>query len=449
MAMRNTTTATPQVNGTQASSPSGQAWTGAFEAPTEDAFAQTGSHGNQTYRIAVSTNVAVPAGAQIRIRLSDPGFTSGDGAGPLQIGAASVSTDYYQAIPGQTPVALTFGSSSSVTLPEGGDVYSNPLTLPFAWNPGTSLMISVWLQNSSLTYVPGDAVPSGASEYVSAYNSGNQTEDTTGTPFANSWAGSVSVLTAVDVTTPSAILAGVTSPGSPTVVVAGDNVIDGWTSGNKAQTDVLNNPSQRLAGQLASQGLTSGYGVVDAGLIVNQVLADLPIYGGMGLLTRLDRDVLAEPNVGTVVIDQGLEDNLLQAGSQTIQTNLENAYQVLAAELGSFGVNVIIADLTPCGGYSSSASSCSTAVDTARQTLNSYIDGGPVPPGGSAPPPCPADFDLALSNGASPEALQSAFDAGDHVNLTLGSSGGYAALAPAVATTGCIAPNITPLPVTP
>jgi hypothetical protein len=449
MALRNTTTATPQANGTQASSPSGQAWTGAFEAPTEDAFAQTGSHGNQTYRIAVSTNVAVPAGAQIRIRLSDPGFTSGDGAGPLQIGAASVSTDYYQAIPGQTPVALTFGISPSVTLPEGGDVYSNPLTLPFAWNPGASLMISVWLQNSSLTYVPGDAVPSGSSEYMSAYNSGNQTEDTTGTPFANSWVGSVSVLTAVDVTTPSATLAGAPSPGSPTVVVAGDNVIDGWTSGNHAQTDVLDNPSQRLAGQLASQGLTSGYGVVDAGLIVNQVLADLPIYGGMSLLSRLDRDVLAEPDVGTVVLDEGLEDNLLQAGSQTIQTNLENAYQVLAAELGSFGVNVIIADLTPCGGYSSSASSCSTAVDAARQTLNSYIDGGSVPPGGSAPPPCPADFDLALSNGASPEALQSAFDAGDHVNLTLGSSGGYAALAPAAASTGCIAPNVTPLPATP
>ncbi len=457
MALRNTTTATPEANGTQVASPSGQAWTGAFEAPTEDAFGQTGSHGNQTYRIAVSTNVPVPAGSAIRIKLSDPGFTSGDGAGALTIGAASVATDFYQAIPGQTPVALTFGSSSSVTLPEGGDVYSNPVTLPFAWNPGTSLMVSVWLQNASLTYVPGDAWPSGGSEYVSAYNSGNQTEDTTGTPFANSWIGSVTVLTAVDVTTPA--VAGV-SPGSPTVVVAGNNLIDGWTSGNTAQTDVLNSPSQRLAGQLASQGLTPGYGVVDAGLVINQVLADLPVYGGMSLLSRLDRDVLAEPDVGTVVIDEGLEDNLLQAGSQDIQTNLENAYQVLAAELGSFGVNVIIADLTPCGGYSSSASSCSAAVETARQTLNSFIDGGSVPPGGSAPPPCPAPFDQALTNNASPEALQAAYDAGDHVNLTLGSAGGYAALAGATANgvsnangtfSGCsfaIAPNVNPLPPT-
>lgn len=448
--LRNTTTATPEVNGTKASTPSQQAWTGAFEAPTEDAFAQTGSHGNQTYRISVSTNVPVPAGAQIRVKLSDPGFTSGDGAAPLQIGAASVSTDFFQAIPGQTPVALTFGGSAFATLPEGGDIYSDPLTLPFAWNPGTSLMISVWLQNAALTYVPGDAWPSGGSEYISAYNTGNQTEDTTGTPFANSWIGSVSVLSAVDVTTPSATIAGEANPGAPTIVVAGDdNLTDAWTSGNHAQTDVLNNPSQRLAGQLASQGLTSGYGVVDAGLVINQALADLPVFGGMSLLSRLDRDVLAEPDVGTVVINVGQEDNLLQAGSQAIQTNLQNAYQVLAAELGAFGINVIIGDLTPCGGYSSSASSCSTAVDTARQTLDSFIDGGSVPPGGSAPPPCPADFDQAVTNGASPEALQTAFDAGDHVNLTLGSAGGYAALAPAVAITGCIAPNITPLPATP
>jgi hypothetical protein len=36
-----------------------------------------------------------------------------------------------------------------------------------------------------------------------------------------------------------------------------------------------------------------------------------------------------------------------------------------------------------------------------------------------------ADFDTAVSNGASPEALQTADDIGDHVNLT---AAGYAAL---------------------
>lgn len=440
VAVRNTTTATPEVSGSQAASPSGSAWTGAFEAPTEDAFAQTGSPGNETVRMPVSTNIAVPAGAQIRIRLSDPGFTSADGAAPLQIGAATVATDYYQAIPGQTPVALTFGGSTSVTIPVGGDVYSDPLPLPFAWSPGQSLLISLWLKNATLTYLPGNAWPAAGSEYLSASGSGNQTGDTTGTPFSAGWNGNVTALTGVDVTSPAATLGGIASPGAPTVVVAGNNVIDGWTSGNTAMSDSAHNPSQRLAGQLGSQGLAAGYGTVDAGLGVNQVLADLPVYGGMSLLTRLDRDVLAEPDVGTVVIDQGLQDVLTQAGSTTMQGQLENAYTVLEGELTSFGVNVITADLTPCGGYSSSASSCSSAVDGARQSVNSFVDGG----GGA--PNCPALFDAAVSNGASPEALLPAADAGDHVNLSGGPSGGYAALAPAVGSSGCpLMPNATPL----
>ncbi len=41
-----------------------------------------GHLGNQTVRIAVSPNVSVPAGAEIRIRLSNPGFWSTDDAGP-------------------------------------------------------------------------------------------------------------------------------------------------------------------------------------------------------------------------------------------------------------------------------------------------------------------------------------------------------------------------------
>lgn len=43
---------------------------------------------------------------------------------------------------------------------------------------------------------------------------------------------------------------------------------------------------------------------------------------------------------------------------------------------------------------------------------------------------CEADFDKALTApGSSPETLATAYDDGDHANLTLGTSGGYAALA--------------------
>jgi hypothetical protein len=456
LALRNTTTATPEVNGTSEASPSGQAWTGAFEAPAEDAFGpSSGTFGNQTIRLFVSSNVSVPAGAQIRIRLSDPGFTSGDGAPPIQIGAATIATSYVGATPAQTPVPLTFGGASSVRIPVGGDVYSDPLTLPFSITSGqpsgdTELLVSLWVENASLAYLPADAWPPGAFEELSAVNSGNQTA-AGATPFSGAAGGTLSgetsVLTGLDVTTPAETADGMASPGEPTVVVAGDNLIDAWTSGNDALSDNLDNPSQRLAGQLASRGLASGYGVVDAGLAVNHVLSDLPGYGGMSLINRLDRDVLAEPDVATVVIDEGLEDVLSNPGSTTVQDNLQQAYDVLASQLGAFGINVIIGDLTPCGGYSSSAGSCSAAVDTVRQAVNSFIDDDQVQPGGSAPPPCAADFSTTVGNtSSSPETLKATYDAGDHVNLTFGLTGGYAALAGATASTGCIAPNINPVP---
>jgi hypothetical protein len=466
LAMRNTTTATPEVNGTSAAAPAGQAWTGAFEAPIQDSYSQAaGTFGNETIRMGVSSNVTVPAGAQIRIRLSDPGFTSPDGAPPLQIGAATIATSYYGSIPGQTPVPLTFGGATSVTIPAGGDVYSDPLTLPFAITGGqpsgdTGILVSLYIANASVPYVPTQAWPSGGSEWVTAVDSGNQTESQSATPFSSSgggsWYGGTMILSGIDVTTPAETLGGVASPGEPTVVVAGDNIIDGWTSGNHAQSDVLDNPSQRLAGQIASQGYAAGYGVVDAGISVNMVPSDLPIFGGMSLLARLDRDVLSEPDVGTVVLDEGLEDVLYNGGSAAVQNNVEQAYGVLANQLGAFGINVIIGDLTPCGGYSSSASSCSAAVETARKAVNTYVDGYSVPPGsppsGAAMlPPCPAGFDAAVSasTSADPEVLQSAYDAGDHVNLTLGTSGGYAQLAKAVNATGCIAPNVEPVPPAP
>jgi hypothetical protein len=455
LALRNTTTTTPEVGGAAPSSPDGQAWTAAFESPIEDAYLPPAGEtfGDQTVRIDLAPNVSSAAGtADVRIRLSNPGFLSDDGTGPLVIGAATIAQSYYGYIPSQDPVPLTFGGSTSVTIPEGGDVYSDPLPLPFAITAGKPLLISLWIKNSSVPLLPMNSWASGANASLAPSSTPNETQDTSATPFSGSgsyFIGAVPVLTGLDVTTAAETIDGVSSPGDPTVVVAGDNVIDGFSS--DAQPDALDIPSQRIAGQLASQGLAAGFGVVDAGVQSNKVVADGNAGGGVSLLARLDRDILTEPDVGTVVIDEGLQDVLSNDGSTAVQDNLEAAYGILASQLGAFGINVIIGDLTPCGGYSNSTvgDSCSTAVETVRETVNSYIDDAEVPPGGSAPPPCPAAFDAAVSasTSASPEVLQAAYDAGDHVNLTLGTTGGYAALAHAVAATGCIAPNAnTPAP---
>jgi hypothetical protein len=228
------------------------------------------------------------------------------------------------------------------------------------------------------------------------------------------------------------------------VVVAGDNVIDGGTS--KAVSDASEAPSQRLAGQLAAQGLASGYGVVDAGIQANQVVNDGSAAGGVSLLARLDRDILAEPDVGTVIVDEGLEDMLQDAGATVAAGNLEDAYQAIEGQLNAFGINVIITTLTPCTGYvnSSAGDSCSAAVDAGRQDVNSTTVKD------TSPPYCYADLDAAVSNAATPEALAGGDNAGDGVNLTLAGPGsGYGVLAPAVfsgADTCALLPGNYPLP---
>jgi hypothetical protein len=465
MSFRNTTTETPvqppaatQVTApcstTPCTSPSGQGWTGAFVSPAEDAWARSsGSWGNQTIRLAVSPDISAPPGADIRIRLSDPGFLSADGSGPLNIGAASIALQSQQAVPAGTPTALSFGGGKIVTIPEGGDVYSDPLSLPFAVTAGQSLLVSLWLTNSSPPVLPGNSWSSGASEWVAPTGTGDNTADQTGTPFTGSGSsssGSTSILTGIDVTT----AAGTASPGDPTVVVAGNNVTDG--SSSSPFSDALNAPSQRLAGQLVSQNLATGFGVVDAGIEANQVLSDGSGSGGVSLLARFDRDVLAEPDVGTVIVNQGLED-LLQASAGTTQItsdlaagSLDAAYSALIGQLNAAGINVIFATLTPCSGYANgtqgdscttgsgdSSLSCqqrststTTTVDNSRDTVNFDICNGGL---SQVPFPCYADFDGAVTNNASPEALAAPDDAGDHVNL---SPAAYRALAPAV-TNGC------------
>jgi hypothetical protein len=313
-----------------------------------------------------------------------------------------------------------------VTIPEGGDIYSDPLQLPFAVTTGQQLLVTMWLKNSYLPDLPENSWASGGQTWFAPATTPNETLDTTGTPFTGSgsyWAGATVVLTGVDVTTPATTLNGQPSPSAPTVVVAGNNLTDAATT--SAFSDASDAPSQRLAGQLVSGGDAGGTGVVDAGIEANQVMSDGTAAGGVSLLARLDRDVLAEPDVGTVIINEGLEDLLQGAGGTLVAGNLENTYQALEAQLSAFGINVIIATLTPCGGYvnANAGDSCSTgtaSVEAGRQDVNSTtVKNTPFPY-------CYADLDSAVSNNSSPEALVGTDGTGDDVNL---SPAGYAALA--------------------
>ncbi|ARP73820.1 hypothetical protein LK07_33235 [Streptomyces pluripotens] len=392
MAVRDTTTA-----------PNSAKWTGAWSSPNEGAFNYEGTdYKDQTFRITADPSVA---GSRVRIRLSNA-----LGRTPLTIDHTTIATQSSGAAPTTTPADLTFnGGSKTVTIPVGGEVYSDPTD--YAATPGKRIMVSLHLDND-VPYLVQHSWTSAATQYVSAVGSGDHTTDTTTTAFTGTgvqWGWFTDILTGIDVTT---------SGNQPTITVLGDNLTDPFAAGTKP----LNVP--RIADDLTAalrtndQGLPH-YGVVSSGIENNRLTNEQTSQGGPAVLTRLDRDVLALPGISTVIVDEGLKDII----TGTDDTKLEQAYGNLMNQLRGWGIKVIFTTLTPCHGYAP----CTTDADTNRVTTNTWITdqvdfstptvtyldaeqavATPDPTSAADPTPLILNTDTAPND----------FDTGDHINLT-------------------------------
>jgi hypothetical protein len=253
IAVANTTTATP---GSSTALASGQSWTGAWASPTEGAFAPlTGSaFSDQTFRITMQASAG---GSAVRLRLSDDlGWLAGSSGEPLNIGDVTVAPQGDGAATG-TPVQATFGGSVPVVIPEGGDVYSDPVDMPVT--PGEYLTVSIYVSNT-VPYLVQHSLCSACTEYIAAAGSADEAWNTDGTPFSGTGTeeGNFSdILTGVDVET----------SGTPTVAVLGDGLIDGLGANTT--------PSQEtgVSGYLASElqtaagpGNQPAFGVIGEGI---------------------------------------------------------------------------------------------------------------------------------------------------------------------------------------
>jgi hypothetical protein len=436
IAVRNTTASTPEVNGTADAAPSGQSWTGSWASPAEMSVSDSADTGdsddwsNQSIAVAVTPSVS---GSDVRIKLDDPGYQASQ-TSSLTIGAATIATQSNGVVPQGTPQPLTFGGSGSVTIPAGGDIYSDPVNFTVA--AGQPLLVSLYLQSTNVPGMPEHTYTSQTAEWVSPAGSGNDTMATGSTATADyTKAGSLQDIDA------STLLTGldVTTSGDPTVAVLGNNLTDPATSGNTPGTPAI---AQDL---IADLGSTSGYGVIDTSIESNQITADGSAasgtyQGGVNALGRLDRDILDQPGIGTVIVNEGLEDLLVQGEDNAAvdpNDDLINPYEQLVTQLQEWGITVITATLTPCYGYgtesgSKVADSCTTTsdgVDVAREDVNTWITSqisGVAPPYVTAvdfnaavgttvsSPPSTDSLAVQLNTGAAPNDD----DAGDHVNLT-------------------------------
>ena len=155
--------------------------------------------------------------------------------------------------------------------------------------------------------------------------------------------------------------------------------------------------------------------------------------GGPALLSRIDRDVLDQPGLTTVLVNEGLEDVL---NGHTANDLTTDGYTQLLTYLEAYNINVVVVGLTPCDGYTgdnaATNDACTSTVDANRVATNGWLAGQPnnLNPW-TSPSLYYLDSDATIgtpdtSNGEI--KLDGPADVGDHVNL---SYPGYGALAAA------------------
>lgn len=384
-------------------------WVGAWAtSPTTVPASDTTSFEDQTLRQVAHLSVG---GDTVRVRLSNEFGTQ-----PLVIGEAHVArrAGAGSAIEPGSDRRLTFGGRPSATLPPGTPLLSDPVAL--AVTADSDLVVSIHLPRRT------------AGNTVHAF------------PFQDGWVAAGNVTGRAEIT-PTAVLGkwhfltGVSVAGGKrgsTVVAFGDSITDGaeTTRGaNRRWPDVLARRFQ------AERGLRH-LGVVNEGISGNRLLHDpnppaghpaegYAAYFGQAALRRFDRDVLAQPGVGHVVVLLGVNDlghpgTSAPLSEKVTAQDIIGAHRQLIARAHAQGVRIHGGTITPfrddtLGFYSPEN-------EAARQVVNQWIRTGGEYDG-------VIDFDRAVRDPAQPDRLLAAYDSGDHLHPN---DAGMAAMAAAV-----------------
>ncbi|SFU40244.1 Lysophospholipase L1 [Methylobacterium sp. 174MFSha1.1] len=315
---------------------------------------------DQTLRLVLRPDVW---GREARIRISNafgtrPLTLDGVHAG-LQLGGAAL-------VPG-TNRPVRFAGQDRVTVPPGGEVWSDPIALPFAADPDAALLAGRKLAVS--LHVVGSSGPMTwhakalQTSYATAPGAGSRGTDEGEAAFPYSTA-SWFFVDAVDMAT---------SAPTPVVVAFGDSITDGTAStmnGDDRWPDVL---SRRLH---ATRG--NRVAVVNAGIGGNQVVGPAeygpqkPFPGGPSAVSRLDRDVIGLSGVASVIWLEGINDFSRngEASLAAVEAGIREGVARLRARIP--GVRVIGATLPSAKG-SSSAAHGHPEQDEKRRGLNAFI----------------------------------------------------------------------------
>ncbi|MFI0773433.1 SGNH/GDSL hydrolase family protein [Streptomyces sp. NPDC021212] len=326
-----------------------------------------------TYRFVIHTSVG---GRDLRIRLSNA-----YGDQPVTFGRAyaGVRASGAAVVPGSNR-RLTFRGASSVTVPTGGVVYSDPL--PGGVRARSDLAISLYVQGAGTLATGHKGARS--TQYVAP--AGDHAAEEGATAYSQqitSW-----YYLDAAVVRP--------RPGTGAVVAFGDSITDGSAS----SADTNRRWPDFLARRLLADPRSRLKGVANEGISGNRVLAD---GSAESALKRLDRDVLSQAGVRTTILLEGIND--IKATPGPTADDLIAGYRQIIARSHARGVCVVGATVMPYEGWREYE-----AVDeTVRQQVNTFIRT-------SGEFDAVVDFDQAVRDPAAPTRMLPSYDSGDHLH---------------------------------
>jgi len=334
--------------------------------------------------------VTLPAN-QIRVRLSNVfGGTvlpiTGMTIASLTSGSSSLGTG---AIDTNSLLPITFSGNSSITIPTGAQVVSDPIAFPVAAKGNLSL--SLYLQDGhqgfAVTSHPG-------SRTTSWMGGGNQTAEYNLTTSDVQSTAHWYFITAIE---------GWVESDAGALVVVGDSITDGrgsTTNGNDRWPDQL---VTRLQGECKVSVINEAAGG-------NRVLAD-----GLGpnALGRIDRDVLAQTGVKYAMIYEGVNDigtaaNTTEA-QQDVGDRLIQAFDQIVTRVHAQRIPIFGATITPFSGNATTQPYSNANREVTRQRVNEWIRN-------SGRFDYVVDFDAVIADPSNPSQLAPQYDSGDYLH---------------------------------
>jgi lysophospholipase L1-like esterase len=348
---------------------------------------------NQTVRHVVHVSAG---GDELRVRL-----TNEFGDTPLHVGEVHIArragTGASTAIEAGSDRRVTFGGDPSARIPAGAPLLSDPVRLRVA--AGSDLVVSLYLPDR--TPVTTLAAFSFQDNVIAAGNvTASRTVNATATVQQDLFLSAVSVRSRASA-----------------IVTLGDSI----TNGANTVANLNHRWPDLLAARLRAGRLN--YGVANLGVSGNRLLHDpnppagsdavaYAAYFGHSALRRFDRDVLAQPGVGDVIVLLGVNDlghpgTTAPAGEVVTAADLIGGHRQLIARAHAAGLRVFGGTVLPfkddtLGFYS-------VENERKRSALNHWIRTGGEYDG-------VVDFDVAMRDPDDPLRLNPAYDSGDHLH---------------------------------